>query len=369
MNDTTTPEQWASKYRDSRPKYEYLASRFENLLMQLLKNEELDVVQISSRAKTVESFLTKLKLKNKYAEPLEQVTDLAGIRIVTYYLEDVEIVERLVRSEFTVDEERSVTKGREAPDRFGYQSTHLIVSLNDKRKDQLEWKDLRDMRAEIQIRTATQHAWAAVEHKLGYKNPDVVDAQTARQLSRLSALFELADEQFSQVRRVTANVERQANQDVEEGDLDKISVDLANLQAYLGSEQQNVETALAVATAVGWTVKDDTDRTDPGRRERDLRDLARSLKEMHIDTIGRFDAILARAGDVSEQLEHVAELERNDTSGGAHPDAEAFPEDILNILVFLLQRADPLLVESIYGGLTARAIEDAIGDRQVLTAG
>jgi len=78
---------------------------------------------------------------------------------------------------------------------------------------------------------------------------------------------------------------------------------------------------------------------------------------------------LARAGEVSEQMEHVAELERNDTSGGAHPDAEAFPEDILNILVFLLRKADPQLVDSIYGGMTARAIEEAIGDRQVLAAG
>jgi putative GTP pyrophosphokinase len=365
MSVTTSTEQWADKYRDGRPRYEWLANRFQDLLTQLLKNEGLDVVQITSRAKTVDSFLSKLKRKNKYAEPLEEVTDLAGVRIVTYYLEDVDTVEGLVRSEFTIDEERSVTKGREALDRFGYQSRHLIVSLDQKRKDSLEWKDLRDLRAEIQIRTATQHAWAAVEHKLGYKNPNVVDAQIARQLFRLSALFELADEQFSQVRSVTAKVERTASENVMEGDLE-IGVDLSSLHAYLESDQKNIRVARAVATAGGWTVKETDDKADPARRERDLRDLARSLKEMHIDTVGRFDQILARAEEVSAQMEHVAELERNDMSGRAHPNAEAFPEDILNILVFLLEKASPELVQSVYGGVTARAIEDAIGEDRAL---
>jgi hypothetical protein len=76
-----------------------------------------------------------------------------------------------------------------------------------------------------------------------------------------------------------------------------------------------------------------------------------------------FDEILARAGEASREMEYVAELEQNDSSGDGHPNAEAFPEDILNMLLFLVERVNRELVESVYGGVTARAIEEAIGER------
>jgi len=81
-----------------------------------------------------------------------EVTDLAGIRVVTYYLEYVKKVEQLVREQFNIDDERAVTKGREAADRFGYRSTHLIVALSDDRNKLQEYSDLADKWVEIQLR-------------------------------------------------------------------------------------------------------------------------------------------------------------------------------------------------------------------------
>jgi putative GTP pyrophosphokinase len=358
---STPPDWWADEYRQSRSVYQRLAAEFEDLLRRKIEAEGLDVVHITSRTKTVDSFLTKLKQKKKYVDPLNEVTDLAGIRIVTYYLEDVERVAALVEQEFEVDPEKSVIKGQEEPDRFGYQSTHLIVTLAAHRRELVEYKELVGLWAEVQIRTATQHAWAAVEHRLGYKNPNDVSDKIARQLYRLSALFELADEQLSQVRQVTAQEKQEFGETFEEGNLD-IPVDIASLEAYLDSRHPNLTSALAMAmaTADGWTEKREPDSADPGRRERDVRDLARSLKASDILKIEAFDALLSDAHRASSQLELVAEQERNDTSGGAHPDAEAFDADIVNILLFLLVDASPELVESIYEGVTAQAIEKAI---------
>jgi len=68
--------------------------------------------------------------------------------------------------------------------------------------------------------TATQHAWAAVEHELGYKNPANVSDEIAQQLYRLSALFDLADEQFSELGEVMAQVDEKLDATVRDGDLE-----------------------------------------------------------------------------------------------------------------------------------------------------
>jgi putative GTP pyrophosphokinase len=65
-------------------------------------------------------------------------------------------------------------------------------------------KQYADIRAEIQVRTALQHAWSAVHHKLEYKSSTEAPPELRRRLFRLSALFELADEQFSELRDARA---------------------------------------------------------------------------------------------------------------------------------------------------------------------
>ena len=80
------------KYRDEyRPKFVSLAARISTLLEDLLKDKGIPVVQIEHRAKTVESFLGKVRLKN-YEVPFDEIKDFAGVRVVTYYNDDVEHV-------------------------------------------------------------------------------------------------------------------------------------------------------------------------------------------------------------------------------------------------------------------------------------
>ena len=352
---------WATEYAGTLSKYETLATKFSDLLEQILGHEEIDIVQIEKRAKTVESFLGKLTRKgDQYTNPLDEVTDLAGIRVITYYLEDVDRVAEVIRRQFTVDEELSVDKRAELdPDRFGYVSSHFIVTLSESRSGLLEWAGLEDLKAEIQVRTATQHAWAAVEHKLHYKNrEETAPRAMQRRMSRLSALFELADEQFAEAKRVQLAEQSKQEDRVGRGDLDS-HVNTTSLKAYFEASDK-IDAALVMAEATGWRIQSEPDPGDPDRRERDLQDLVRTLQLLDVNSIRDFDELMARAPEVDHALAVVAEREAADELGGGHFDGRAFPEDIVNVIVLLLAEAPPDVVQKIYGGVTADAIGEAV---------
>ncbi|HEY0638433.1 MAG TPA: hypothetical protein VGD67_12365 [Pseudonocardiaceae bacterium] len=241
-------------FRRRRPAYESLARKLEDLIQELLKDAGIDVIQVESRAKTVESFEGKLRRKS-YADPLAEMTDLVGLRVITYYIEDVDEVEKILRAEFTVDEENSLDKAAQMdPDRFGYLSRHFVVQLGASRSGLAEWRQYRDIKAEVQVRTALQHAWAAVNHKLEYKSSDEVPAQLRRGLSRLSALFELADEQFSAFRRDSRAVTDQYRDQVEAGERD-LPLDADSLAVYL-TEAPAVARLADIAHRAEWRIVD-----------------------------------------------------------------------------------------------------------------
>ncbi|MDQ1739789.1 MAG: pyrophosphokinae, partial [Pseudonocardiales bacterium] len=198
----------------------------------------------------VTNFTEKLQRKrDRYDSPFDQIMDLAGLRIITYYLEDVDTVENLLAREFEIDWNNSLDKGKQLnPDQFGYLSRHFVVKLKSPRIDLQEWAPFRGLVAEIQVRTALQHAWAAVNHKLEYKAEDEVPLELKRGLHRLSALFEIADGQFSDFRNSTRGVESAYGQSVSRGNFD-LDLNLKSLNLYLGvkSTRDRLSTALIKA--------------------------------------------------------------------------------------------------------------------------
>lgn len=190
-------------YREKyHPLYEDFASRLHTLLEELTNKAGISFNHIEHRVKTVESFLDKIERKDYYENPFEQIKDFAGIRIVTYYQDDVDRIKDVIYKEFDVDEIHSVDKIEVlGADEFGYRSVHLVVSLSKPRSGLDEWRHLVGLVAEIQIRTILQHAWATIQRKIDYK---VMEQQPPlelrRRLSRLSAQLESADEEFMALR-------------------------------------------------------------------------------------------------------------------------------------------------------------------------
>ena len=98
-------------YQRKRDLYKDLTRRLQSLITDLLAGEGLEVIQIEARTKNVDSFIEKITRKGtKYKDLLAEITDLAGIRIITYYLEDVGRVGDILKGEFEVDKTNSVDK-------------------------------------------------------------------------------------------------------------------------------------------------------------------------------------------------------------------------------------------------------------------
>ena len=284
-----SPEEWGNRYRARRATYESMTTRLRALITDLVREAGIDVIQVEGRAKTVDSFVEKIGRKGKkYDNPFADMTDLVGLRIITYYREDVARIGEILQGEFLVDEKNSVNKTAGlAPDRFGYLSVHYIVWLSPARGQLAEWKQYAGIPAEIQVRTALQHAWAAVQHKLDYKSSIEAPLELRRRLFRLSALFELADEQFSELRDARARIETEYVADVRNGHFD-LPLDEASLGAYLDDSGKRDIIGKMIADTGGKMYGQ-----DERALAKDRRDLLKLLNIIEIATISQLDDYLS----------------------------------------------------------------------------
>ena len=159
----------------------------------LLVNKEVNIIKIESRVKEYSSFFTKLKYGN-YS--IEDINDLFGLRIVCYYLSDIEKIISVVKNNFNVIIEKN---NMQETQRFGYRSHHLIVKIKEEWCNLPKYKEIKNMNFEIQIRTVIMHSWAAISHNLFYKK-ERSSEELNRQLASLSAILENADKQFDDMK-------------------------------------------------------------------------------------------------------------------------------------------------------------------------
>lgn len=215
-------------YEDLYPVYKIFCERIKELLEHLVEIDTVKVHSISYRIKSKDSFEKKITLKGDACNSIEDVTDISGIRVITYLMDDVNKISNLIEKEFTIDEENSINKLDSLdPDRFGYLSQHYIVSLTDDRLSLAEYQQFKGLKAEIQVRSILQHAWAEIEHDLGYKSKTSIPKTVKRQFYRLAGMLELADEQFLDIRDKISNYEQEISEKIkdipEKVSLDKVS--------------------------------------------------------------------------------------------------------------------------------------------------
>ncbi len=184
-------------FLDIRPDYQQLCTEVEYILRKRLSVSGIEISTISSRAKTLNSFLEKLQRK-KYDDPFKQISDFAGVRVVCLYRNDVVKIEEIVRSEFFIVEE--INKVDELGiDKFGYEAVHFVVRLGESTTG-ARYDNLKMLVCEVQIKTVVQDAWAIIQHHLVYKKESQVPSQLQRKLNSLSGLFDTVDDQFERIR-------------------------------------------------------------------------------------------------------------------------------------------------------------------------
>jgi len=168
---------------------------------------------VQSRAKSVTSFAEKITRKWKDLEtnnPVTEFTDLCGARIITLTKSHSDAICKFIEDNFDIDWANCVNAiERLQTSEFGYLSRHYIVSL---KKDAFPSgeipltipKDIypvkgRPMKAEIQVRTILEHAFADVTHDLCYKSSFKVPDKWKRQVAAVAAALETTSNEMEAI--------------------------------------------------------------------------------------------------------------------------------------------------------------------------
>lgn len=199
-----TREQIA-KYVVLFPRYERYAVALEEVLAKAAKDcAPLAIVE--ARPKSVASFAEKIQRKSdKYRDPVNQITDLCGGRVITHTRAEVEALSKFIEEHFDIDWDNSIDVGqRLKPTEFGYRSVHYVVKFKPgvfpTRRILVEVpEEVFGLKAEIQVRTLLEHAWADATHDRSYKSAFTIPAKWQRELARLAAVLEAAESAFSTV--------------------------------------------------------------------------------------------------------------------------------------------------------------------------
>lgn len=230
----------ASMVSKSPASYEDLAEQLDQFgrflcftLARVMKAKKLDPHSITYRVKSLDSANRKLASKPERYKDITDLTDLLGLRLITYFDDDVDRVSEIIQTEFDVDEDNSIDKRKALdPDRFGYVSVHFILSMNDTRSGLLEYSSDGEFKFELQIRSILQHAWAEIEHDLGYKSASAIPRTMRRRFSRLAGILEIADAEFVTLRTELSEYERKVSGTPEEAFQD-LELNLSTATAYV----------------------------------------------------------------------------------------------------------------------------------------
>lgn len=180
------------------PIYSEAVEVIKEILNEKLENKEYKFQSINFRIKTKESLTRKIHDKGRKYQRLSDITDIVGVRIVTFMEDQVDIVAEKIKDFFVVDEKNTIDKRKAVdPRSFGYMSLHYVVSFPLEER----YKKFRGLRFEIQIRSLLQHTWATIEHDLGYKSRIGIPDELIRSFSRVASLLELADKEFINIKQ------------------------------------------------------------------------------------------------------------------------------------------------------------------------
>ena len=177
-----------------------LAARLEQHLREQLRPVRR-VDRVAARAKSVDRFVAKAKKRNgegfKYTQPLSQIQDQIGARIIVFYLQDVDIVSAIVDEYYRKIERLDIVPDSESE--FGYFGKHFVLFLPSDLFDANLPADDAPKFFELQIKTLYQHAWAEANHDLAYKPTCELTTDQKRKIAFTAAQSWGADQIFNQL--------------------------------------------------------------------------------------------------------------------------------------------------------------------------
>ncbi|MCF6179721.1 MAG: (p)ppGpp synthetase, partial [Geopsychrobacter sp.] len=218
LNFELERRKFRSYYDENRTLFEMAKNANVSIIASLFKQSDIgEVTKIEGRVKEKDECIKKFH--RKYQSKLESdeqpyrikdyISDLIGIRIVCLYEDQIEMVSQVLQRHFKIIEvtdKISAVEGTE--DFFGYKGLHMDLTLSDELLALPKYQPYAQLRFEVQIRSLIQDAWSVLDHKIKYKKSIPNDLR--RRINVLSALFELADREFREIRSATAELIQQA---------------------------------------------------------------------------------------------------------------------------------------------------------------
>lgn len=156
------------------------------------------IEHMKTRMKTIKSLVEKIQKKEIHLTQeavRNEIRDIAGVRIVTSFIEDVYMLKEHIEQREDIRMIR-VKDYIQDPKMSGYKSLHLIVETQVILSNEILW-----VPAEIQIRTSAMDFWASTEHKLNYKyQGETIPEDAKKQLIELAKASSLMDKEMSRLR-------------------------------------------------------------------------------------------------------------------------------------------------------------------------
>jgi len=170
-------------------KFEYIIDEYRHV------GAYSPIEQVTGRVKTIASIIEKSQKKGIGLEHFdEKIEDIAGIRIICQFVEDIYKVVDLIknRSDMRIKSEKDYI---DQAKRSGYRSFHMIVYY-----DVETLKGKKELQVEIQIRTLAMNFWATIEHSLQYKYNQNIPEHIRERLSSAAEAVIILDREMSVVR-------------------------------------------------------------------------------------------------------------------------------------------------------------------------
>jgi putative GTP pyrophosphokinase len=226
------------EYEANISRYEKLASKVCGILEDRLKEEKVNFLSINSRVKSKQSISGKFD-KKSYSK-IEELTDMVGIRIISYTESEIPKIEKILRECFHIHEEDCVNKSASmAINEVGYKSVHYVCDIGNDRAKISEYKQFTDVRFEIQLRTILQHAWAEIEHDRNYKFSGELPKHLKRRFFLLAGTLELLDREFENLSQDIDIYAKEQQEKIDRNELD-IDIDTINVNEYIEKKFSNM---------------------------------------------------------------------------------------------------------------------------------
>ncbi len=222
------------EYREKQPLFERMRGLVLERIRTCLDENHILIAGMEGRIKTEKSLTGKLDLKGYKYHTLADITDIFGVRVVTYYSNEVDLISAHVERLFDIDWENSVDKRKMLEtDRLGYMSMHYICRIPESVCKDPDMPELNQIRFELQIRSLLQHAWANLYHDMGYKNDVEIPIEYQRDMNLLAGMLELADAQFTRIRKEINDYRRNVQSLVATGNFNEVPLNGDTFHTYM----------------------------------------------------------------------------------------------------------------------------------------